>query len=609
MENNSEQSYTSLPFYGIPRLVPYVKPYAKLLFSMVLLGFLSSLMEAAFPLFNRYAINNYIYGKSFSGMPVFIASYFLLILLIVANDYITMFFACKVEIGVGKDLKNKAFSHLQTLSFSYFNNHNVGYIHSRVMSDTSKIAALVAGKLMDMIWSGSYLIFMILMMFIVEPKLAFYLTLLVPVTTIIIMIFQKRVVVLHRKIREINSRITSKFNEGITGAKSIKILAVEDKVEDEFVKETAFMRLTSVSAEKYSSIFMFAVLMMSSAALGIVLWEGGILTISQVMEIGTLSMFFIYAVDMMEPIQVIIETITSLIQIQVNIERVTNLINTESDVADTEEVIEKYGNSFNPKKENWEELHGDIEFKDVSFKYPDGDDYILEHFNLKVMQGTNVAIVGETGAGKSTLVNLVCRFFEPTSGKLLIDGRDARERSLLWLHSNIGYVLQTPHLFSGTVRDNLKYGNPSATDEEIMAALRLVSADRIVASMEKGLDSDVGEGGNQLSTGGKQLLSFARAILSDPRILVLDEATSSIDTVTEKKIQDAIKVLTDGRTSFVIAHRLSTIVGADVILVVQDGKITERGTHKELMKNKGYYYELYSRQFEEMVINNTLDGR
>ena len=287
----------------------------------------------------------------------------------------------------------------------------------------------------------------------------------------------------------------------------------------------------------------------------------------------------------------------------------TNLINTESDVADTEEVIEKYGNSFNPKKENWEELHGDIEFKDVSFKYPDGDDYILEHFNLKVMQGTNVAIVGETGAGKSTLVNLVCRFFEPTSGKLLIDGRDARERSLLWLHSNIGYVLQTPHLFSGTVRDNLKYGNPAATDEEIMAALRLVSADRIVASMEKGLDSDVGEGGNQLSTGGKQLLSFARAILSDPRILVLDEATSSIDTVTEKKIQDAIKVLTDGRTSFVIAHRLSTIVGADVILVVQDGKITERGTHKELIKNKGYYYELYSRQFEEMVINNTLDGR
>ena len=228
---------------------------------------------------------------------------------------------------------------------------------------------------------------------------------------------------------------------------------------------------------------------------------------------------------------------------------------------------------------------------------------VLENFNLKVPHGTNVAIVGETGAGKSTLVNLVCRFFEPTRGQVLIDGRDARERSQLWLHSNIGYVLQTPHLFSGTVRDNLRYGKPDATDEEIMRALELVSATFVIEKMEKGLDSDVGEGGGMLSTGEKQLLSFARAILADPRILVLDEATASIDTLTEKAIQDAIDTVIKGRTSFVIAHRLSTIVDADVILVVRDGKIIERGTHSELMKQKGYYYELYTRQYEEMVVD------
>lgn len=322
-----------------------------------------------------------------------------------------------------------------------------------------------------------------------------------------------------------------------------------------------------------------------------------------VLQIGTLSVFFSYALNMMDPIQNLVQTISAFISIQVNIERLTRLLNTESDVADRPEVTEKYGDTFHPKKENWEPLHGDVEFRDVSFRYPDGEEFVLEHFNLKVPQGTNVAIVGETGAGKSTLVNLVCRFFEPTMGQVLIDGRDARDRSQLWLHSNIGYVLQTPHLFSGTVRDNLRYGKPEATDEEIMKALRLVSADFVIDKMDKGLDSEVGEGGDLLSTGEKQLLSFARAILADPRILVLDEATASIDTLTEKLIQDAIDTVIHGRTSFVIAHRLSTVVDADVILVVQGGKIVEQGTHRSLMQQKGYYYELYTRQYEEMAVN------
>lgn len=337
----------------------------------------------------------------------------------------------------------------------------------------------------------------------------------------------------------------------------------------------------------------------ASAALAIVLWQGGILTMRGVMLIGTLSVFMNYAQGMMEPIQWLVQVLSALTNVQVNVERFTKLMETESDVRDTPEVVEKYGDSFHPKKENWEPLYGDIEFRDVTFRYPDGQENILEHFNLKVPQGTNVAIVGETGAGKSTLVNLVCRFFEPTEGQVLIDGRDARERSQLWLHSNIGYVLQTPHLFSGSVLENLRYGNEHATMEQIEAAVRAVSADEIIARLPEGYESDVGEGGNSLSTGEKQLLSFARALLADPRIFVLDEATSSVDTVTERLIQNAIEKVMAGRTSFIIAHRLSTIRRADVILVVHGGRIVESGSHRELMAAKGAYWQLYTRQYRE----------
>ena len=413
--------------------------------------------------------------------------------------------------------------------------------------------------------------------------------------------FQKKLLEYNRKIREINSRITGNYNEGITGAKTVKILGVEEKMIRDFKGETAHMRRMSIREAHFSAFFISTVTMMSALVLSLVLWQGGRLTLEGLMQIGTLSVFMSYALEMLDPIQSIIETLSGFISIQANIERVTRLLAEESDVADRIDVIEKYGDSFHPRKENWEELVGDIEFRDVSFRYPDGDDYVLRHFDLKVPHGTNVAIVGETGAGKSTLVNLVCRFYEPTEGQLLIDGRDARDRSQLWLHSNIGYVLQSPHLFSGTIRENLRYGKPDATDEEIMRALRIVSAEFVLDRMEKGLDTDVGEGGSILSTGEKQLLSFARAILADPRILVLDEATSSIDTVTEKAIQNAIDAVIRGRTSFVIAHRLSTIVDADVILVVRGGKIIGRGTHRELMRERGYYYELYTRQYEELL--------
>ena len=598
-----EKQGTSLKWFGIPKLLPYVKQYGRIMCFMVALGVLSSLIDAAYPLFNQYALDHFIGGQTLQGLTGFILLYVAVLLVQVVDNYVCVYYCGKVEMGVNHDLRGEAFNHLQTLSFSYFNQNNVGYIHARVMSDTGKIGELVAWRMMDIVWNGAYIVCVLIVMFMRNVRLALLVVALVPAAILLISFFQRKLVTLNRSIREINSTITGNFNEGITGAKAVKTLVVEDRVQEDFERDTEKYRTTSVRAAHYSALFSASVTMMSAFALAIVLWRGGYLTLEGVIRLGTLSVFMSYAINMIEPIQNIIGTISALIAIQVNIERFTRLMETQSDVADTEEVVRKYGDTFSPKKENWEPLNGDVEFRDVSFMYPDGSEYVLEHFNLKVPHGTNVAIVGETGAGKSTLVNLVCRFFEPTSGSVLIDGRDARERSQLWLHSNIGYVLQTPHLFSGTVRDNLKYGKPDATDEEIMNALRLVSADQVVNRMEKGLDAEVGEGGDLLSTGEKQLLSFARAILADPRILVLDEATSSIDTMTEKVIQEAVHTVIQGRTSFVIAHRLSTVVDADVILVVRDGRIIEQGTHRQLMQQRGYYYSLYTRQYEEMTVD------
>ena len=602
-KENSNITGTNLNFFGIPKLYPYIKPYLWKIVFMVSLGVLSSLLDSFIPIFNRYAIDNFVAKGTLKGLPIFTILYVALLIVLVVDNFVCTYICGQVEMGMDRDLRNAAFNHLQELSFAYFNQNNVGYIHARVMSDTGKIGLMVSWRMMDIIWNGSFIVCVLIMMLIQNVKLAIIVMAIVPVAVIVATYFQKKLITINRKVREINSTITGNFNEGITGAKAIKTLVVEDKIQKDFEKDTKKMFRTSVNAAHFSAFFTSSITMLSSLALALVLYKGGVMTMEGVLGIGTLSVFLSYALALMEPVQNVIVTLSELITVQVNVERFFKLIEEESDVSDTPEVIEKYGDTFNPKKENWEELIGDIEFKDVSFHYPDGEEYVLEHFNLKVPQGTNVAIVGETGAGKSTLVNLVCRFFKPTTGYVLIDGKDAAARSQLWLHSNIGYVLQTPHLFSGTVRDNLRYGKPDATDEEIWKALDLVAASDVVRKMDKGLDADVGEDGDMLSTGEKQLLSFARAILADPRILILDEATSSIDVVTEKKIQDAIGIVTKGRTSFVIAHRLSTIVDADIILVVQDGKIIERGKHSELMEQKGYYYELFTRQFEERSFN------
>ena len=602
---NRDTEKRSLPFFGIGKVLPYMKKYAKVTILMVTCGLASTGVDLLVPQFQRYALNHFIAEKTLDTLPFFIALYVAILLLMGVLNYVSCFHAMRTEVSVNRDLRNAAFSHLQTLSFSYFNQNSVGYIHARVISDTSRIGSLVSWSLMDSVWHLSYLVGAVVVMLMVNTRLALMVITILPLIVVLFSIFQTKLIRINREVRELNSKITSDFNEGITGAKTIKTLVIEDKMAKDFLADTNAMRRKSTRVSHLRGLFSATLNIASSMALAIVLWQGGYIAES---EVGTFSMFMSYAQGMMEPVRWIIDAISDLITTQVNIERFSRLMETKSDVTDTPEVIAKYGDAFEPKRENWEPIRGDIEFRNVDFKYPDGDEYVLENFNLKIPFGSNIAIVGETGAGKSTLVNLVCRFFEPTRGQVLIDGRDARERSQLWLHSAIGYVLQTPHLFSGTVRENLLYGNPNATEEEIRRALELVSATEVVDRMEKGLDSDVGEGGDMLSTGEEQLISFARAILADPRILVLDEATASVDTLTEQKIQSAIETIIKGRTSLVIAHRLSTVKNADLILVVRDGKIIEQGRHDELLKKKGHYYNLYTRQYEDEATSNAFNA-
>ncbi len=590
------------------KMLPFFKPYKKYFAITLGLNIFLAGVDVLTPLFQSYAIDRFIVPDTLEGIGVFAFAYISMIVMQTISVYWSVHAATTIEMCVGKDLKWAQFEHLQTLSFSYYNTTPVGYIHARVMSDTLKIAGVAAWGLVDMFWAFLYVVSVFVIMFALNAQLAVILLVIVPCIVVITVVFQNKILHWNRRVRKINSQITSAYNEGITGVKTSKSMGIEKDNEEAFFERTSDMYRSAGKAAKLNAVYIPTILLFGSAAAAFVLYRGGYMVQQDLIKLGTLSVFISYAVVIFEPIQQLARLLADLISCQANIERVMDLLEQTPDVTDRTDVIEKYGDNFYPKKGNWEKIHGDIVFEDVSFRYPDGKEYVLEHFNLHIPAGMNVAIVGETGAGKSTLVNLVGRFFEPTKGRILIDGVDYRERSQLWLHSQIGYVLQNPHLFSGTVRENIRYGRLDATDEEVEAAARSVSADEIVKKLKDGYDSDVGESGGRLSVGEKQLISFARAILAEPAIFVLDEATSSIDTVSEQLIQEATDKLLKGHTSFVIAHRLSTIRKADLILVVKDGKIIEQGTHAELLGGKGYYHDLYYKQFEEESARKVFAG-
>ena len=498
------------------------------------------------------------------------------------------FITCAARLGerVQYDLRQKMFNRLQDLSLSYFSRTPVGWLMSRLTSDVGRVGELVSWGFLDMVFGIANIITAMGFMLFISWRMGLIVALIIPALLIVATLFQKKILVEYRQVRKFNSKVTGSYNEGITGVRVIKSLRREEENLVEFGNLTGQMYRAAFRAAWLSALFLPTVQLISAIAVGSVIWYGGWEFKTGVMTIGGIQAFISYITFMLWPVQDMARVYAEMQQAIASGERIFSLIDAVPEIQDREGAVDPGT------------IRGDIVFENVDFAYEEGKP-VLEKFNLHIRQGETIALVGPTGAGKSTLVNLVCRFFEPTGGKILFNGKDYRELTLHSIHSRIGMVLQTPHLFSGTIRENLRYGRLGASDQEIEAAAQMAGAHDFILALDKGYDAQVGEGGVLLSVGQKQLLSLARAILAQPEIFVMDEATSSVDTLAEALIQDAMEKLMQGRTSFIIAHRLSTIKKADRILVIENGGVSEMGTHAELIRQRGHYYDLYTKQFRD----------
>jgi len=599
MYSNDEQDFTKQIDWDIwRRLVGFAKPYGADILMVCLSSVMIAIADVTIVDVRRIVIDDFITPGNYVGMELWIFVWLVLVALMGASVYTFIRFGGKVSSSVMHDVREKGFRRLQELSFSYYDTTPVGYILARMSSDAERLGDLLGWLLIDVFWGSTYLIFAAVMMFRINTQLTLIVLAVIPPLLAIAFYFQSIILNNWREVRKTNSQITSGFNEGIMGARTTKTLQREERNLQEFQELTGRMRKASLRSAHFSGLFYPIVSTFGAIGAALALTQGGSMVTFGNMTTGELIVFVQLTISFYDPVRELSRIFTEMQASQASLERIFSLLALEPDIADSPEVEAVYGNSFHPKRENWEAIHGDVEFQDVTFSYAKGET-VLQDFNLQIKAGQTIALVGETGSGKSTIVNLVCRFYEPTEGSVLVDGRDVRERSQLWLQSNLGYVLQQPHLFSGTIRENIRYGHLEASDEEVEAAARLVHAEEFILRMENGYDTQVGEGGGRLSTGEKQLISFARAIIANPRLFVLDEATSSVDTEAELVIQNAIQSVLEGRTSFVVAHRLSTIRSADRILVINKGHVIEDGSHQELMQQQGHYYQLYTKQFHE----------
>ena len=583
--------------------------FIRILISMLIVA----IIDALYPILTRFAIDRFVRPDAeptSDGLWLFFAIYAALVIL--QGVFTTRFIgrSGEMEMSISYAIRQEAYLKLQTLSFSYYDKTSAGYLLARMVSDVARLSDMIAWSITDFLWCFFYMIFCFGAMFWFNWKLALIVMAVIPPLAVVSLYLQKKILRYQRVARKHNSRITSAFNEGIMGAMTTKTLVREEENAKEFEAITTDMRKASVRASVLSATFFPLVVSLGAVGTSLALIFGGAgvkssETFLGVITAGTLVSFINYASSLFDPIQQLAGIFADMQSAQASAERVLSLLDTESEVRDTPEAEQKYGTSMEPKRENWEPIEGDITFDHVDFYYKETEP-LLKDFNLHIRAGETIALVGETGAGKSTIVNLICRFYEPKNGRILIDGKDYRERSQLWLQSSLGYVLQSPHLFSGTIRDNIRFGRPDADEESVKRAAAMVHADAFIERQPNGYDTEVGEGGVRLSTGQKQLISFARVILANPQIFVLDEATSSIDTETEQLIQSAITEVLKGRTSIVVAHRLSTIRNADRILVIRDGAIVEEGDHDTLLKKGGYYHDLYMHQYEEDKMKEAL---
>jgi ATP-binding cassette subfamily B protein len=489
------------------------------------------------------------------------------------------------------DLRQKMFNHLQDLSLSYYSRTPVGWIIARVTSDSDRVAELMTWGMLDAFWGTTSILTSMAFMLYINWRMALIVFLAVPILLYVAIQFRKRILGEFRNVRKTNSKITGAYNENITGVRVVKALGRQEANLQEFGQLTGEMYRAGYRAAWLSALFLPTVQLIAACALGAIVWYGGAQAQYGIMTIGSIQAFVSYVTFMMWPIQDLARIFAEIQHAIASGERIFSLLDSKPTVADRP-------GAFDPGT-----VRGDIEFIHTTFWYDDDADQkpVLKDFNLHVRRGEMIALVGPTGGGKSTIVNLVCRFYEPKDGWIKIGGNDYREYSLNAIQSRIGVVLQTPHLFSGSVRENIRYGRLDATDAEIEEAAKLAGAHDFISRLDKGYEQQVGEGGNLLSVGQKQLISLTRAIMAKPEIFIMDEATSSVDTLTEALIQKGMENLMDNCTSFVIAHRLSTIKRADRIMVIEDGQIAEVGTHAELLRLRGKYYQLYTKQFRHQM--------
>ena len=580
-----------------------VKKFKKEAALVVIINVLNAVLLALWPLFTKYIIDNYIYRNDVEGFPKFIAYMLFFIVAMAGIGLFVTFMAGIFEKKIILYLRSETFLKAQKLSAKYMDSHQVGWMVSRLVHDTMSIKEAVAWDLFDMADGISRLIAILITMLMLNVRLTLYVLASVPFIAIFTYIFQNKMMKAQKDIKAASSDLTSKLNEDIQGQKTIKTLLREKENLEEFKEISKRYERRSKHSVTLQSLYIPSLTFLGSIATAFILKDGGVAAMVGTLTIGTLFAMVQYSSEIYEPIRQVASVLKELISMQASIDRVNSILEADIDVYDTKEIEAIYGDALEPSTKELPQMKGEIEFKDVYFAYKD-DDYILKDFSLKIAAGERIALVGETGGGKSTIINIASRFYEPTKGHVYIDGIDYKEMPLKWVQMNLGYVLQTPYLFSGSIRDNILYGRDGATEEDMLRAAEVVGLDELVKSFKDGYDTEVGEGGGKLSQGEKQLVSFARALIKDPAILILDEATSSVDTYQEKRIQDAIEKLLEGRTSITVAHRLSTIVTSDRILYIHQGRIAEMGTHKELIAKKGMYYQLYRNQFIENQLEN-----